>query len=148
MFIEMGKSITIVIITLIALTIGVYIFLIYYIVIKFMYYLSDFKAANNSVCIEIVKRKVLWYHFQKVLILSYYPVNTAMKEIKCKNFISFFLFNYSNILCLHICLRFLLHLFLSIIKYFLLMECCLLLTIDFCFWLWIAFILKFSLVLF
>lgn len=54
MFIEMGKSITIVIITLIALTIGVYIFLIYYIVIKFMYYLSDFKAANNSVCIEIV----------------------------------------------------------------------------------------------
>lgn len=48
MFIKMGKSITVVIITLITLTTYVYIFYMYHIIIKFMY-LSDFKAANNSV---------------------------------------------------------------------------------------------------
>lgn len=48
------NSITLVIITLINLMTDVYIFFVYYIVIKFMYYLSDFEAADNSVCIKIV----------------------------------------------------------------------------------------------
>lgn len=32
----------------------VYIFFVYYIVIKFMYYLSDFEAVDDSMCIKIV----------------------------------------------------------------------------------------------